>query len=176
MSRSTHEVSLEIVEVITVFDGSSSEVTGLVNGDFAKIVTKDGAVTAVTATVSEINAGTRPGEYKVSFTPDAVGQWRVRIEQSSGAAYNKRGWQATYDVIAAGGALTPSSIAAAVWASVLETGFSASRILRIIAAVLAGKSTGGRASLTARNLADTQNQVVGAADDQGNRTPSSYGA
>lgn len=171
MGRSAQKMGVLIQDVITVFDGVGTEVTGLVNGDFTKILHKDGVVSAVAVTVTEIGAG----EYKVSFTPDAKATWRLRIEQSSGAGYNKKGWQDTYDVTE-DGLPTLADIVAAVWGAILETGFSASRILRIIAAAVAGKSTGGRASLTARNLADTQNQLVGTANEQGDRTPSSYGS
>lgn len=62
-----------------------------------------------------------------------------------------------------------------VWAAVLETGFSASRLVRIIAAAVAGRSTGGPGGFTARNLADDQDQLTGTADTDGNRTPSSFG-
>ena len=63
-----------------------------------------------------------------------------------------------------------------VWAAVLETGFSASRLVRIIAAAVSGKSTGGPGGFTARNLGDTQDQLTGTADTDGNRTPSSFGS
>jgi hypothetical protein len=71
--------------------------------------------------------------------------------------------------------LSITGIAAAVWAYVIETGFSALRMLRIIAAAVAGKSTGGATNLTARDLADTTNMIQGSADSSGNRTPTSYG-
>lgn len=68
------------------------------------------------------------------------------------------------------------TLVADVWAAVLETGFSASRLIRIIAAAVAGKSTGGPGGFTARNLPDTQDQLTGTADTDGNRTPSSFGS
>lgn len=67
-------------------------------------------------------------------------------------------------------------IAAAVWALALETGFSASRIMRIIGAATAGKASGGAGSPVIRNLGDTLDQVTGTADSSGNRTAASYGA
>ncbi len=188
MSRSLEKTGVEIVEVITVFDANGDEVTGLVNADFDQSVTKDGAVSAVLAVVSEINAGTRPGEYKVSFTPTSAGQWRVRLEQSSGSAYNRHGWDADYNVttdgilslatIAAGVLAvvpTAAAIAAAVWAYVVETGFSARRMLRIVAGLLAGGSSGGLVNVTVRDLSDSENIFTGSADANGNRTPGSYG-
>jgi hypothetical protein len=157
---------VQVIETITVFDQTGTEVTGLVNADFTKVLHKNGAVSAVAVTVAEIGAG----EYKVTFTPDAVGQWRLRIEQSTGNAYNKKGWQETYD------ASTEGSLSAAeVWDYVLETGFSAKRLLRIVAALVAGKSTGGLVNVTVRDLADTENMMTGSADAAGNRTPTSFG-
>jgi len=58
----------------------------------------------------------------------------------------------------------------------VEDGFTLRRTLRIIAAAVAGRTSGGPAGFVARNLGDTQNQVDGAADADGNRTVSSYGS
>ena len=66
--------------------------------------------------------------------------------------------------------------AAAVWEEVLETGFTADRLLRIVAAAAAGKVSGGPGSPVFRNVADTQDQVTGTADSSGNRTAASYGS
>ena len=171
MSRSVEAVGAQIIETITVFDGTGTEVTGLVNADFTKSLTKDGVAQSVAGVaVAEIGAG----EYKVTFTPASAGTWRLRVEQSSGNAYNKKGWQETYRVTT-DGFPSVAAIAAAVWAYVLEAGFSAGRILRIAAAALGGKSTGGRANFTARDLADSENMIVGSADADGDRTPSNYG-
>jgi len=62
------------------------------------------------------------------------------------------------------------------WTEELEAGFTSSRILRIIAAAVAGETAGGPAGFTARNLSDTADQIVGTATPDGNRTPTSYGA
>jgi hypothetical protein len=59
----------------------------------------------------------------------------------------------------------------------LESGYSVARALRIIAAAVAGKSSGGPAGFTARNLTDTADQISGAADPaSGNRTSVTHGA
>lgn len=71
--------------------------------------------------------------------------------------------------------LSPQAIAAAVWAASLEPGFDASRVMRIVAAATAGRASGGPAGFTARNLANTQDQLVGLADLSGNRTSAVYG-
>ncbi len=172
MSHSVQKVGVQIVETITVFDNTGAEVTGLVNADFTKALHKDGVVqSAAGVAVTEIGIG----EYKVTFTPASAGTWRLRVEQSSGSAYNKRGWEETYDV-SVGGVLSTSDVAAAVWAYLVEGAFTAGRMLRIVAAVLAGKTAGGRSSITARDLSDSTNMLVGSADEAGDRTPTSYGS
>lgn len=65
--------------------------------------------------------------------------------------------------------------AAGVWAAILEGAFTAGRILRIIAAGVAGKDSGGPGGPVFRNLADTQDQITGTADASGNRSAATYG-
>jgi hypothetical protein len=69
-----------------------------------------------------------------------------------------------------------SAPAASLLTAELETGFDVGRALRIIAAAVAGKTSGGPAGFSARNLSDTTDQIVGTATSDGNRTPTSYGS
>lgn len=69
-----------------------------------------------------------------------------------------------------------TEVADAVWAKALETGFSADRILRIVASAVAAKVSGGPGSPVFRNLQDTADVITGTADASGNRTAASYGA
>lgn len=72
--------------VIAVFDALDAPVTGLVNADFTtKNLTKDGAVSAIAVTVTEINAGTRPGRYKVDWTPTADGEYELLVAEPTNA-------------------------------------------------------------------------------------------
>lgn len=64
----------------------------------------------------------------------------------------------------------------AVWAKALETGFTADRLIRTIAAAVAGKVSGGPGSPVFRNVGDTVDQITGVADSSGNRTTSTIGA
>lgn len=57
----------------------------------------------------------------------------------------------------------------------VEPGFDQARVLRIIAASVAGKVTGGPSGFVARNLSNTQDQVSGTADNGGNRPSATYG-
>jgi hypothetical protein len=64
----------------------------------------------------------------------------------------------------------------AVWAAILESGFSADRLMRIIAAAVAGKASGGPGSPVFRNVGDTTDMITGTADASGNRSAATYGA
>lgn len=68
------------------------------------------------------------------------------------------------------------AIAAAMWAEHVEPDFTARRMLRIVAASVAGKTSGGPGGFVARDLSDTQDMIVGAADmASGDRVPTAYG-
>lgn len=61
--------------------------------------------------------------------------------------------------------LTTTNIAAAVWAQIIEAGFSAQDVMQLLAAVAAGKTEivdlgGGAATVTFRDLGDTKDSVV----------------
>jgi hypothetical protein len=56
----------------------------------------------------------------------------------------------------------------------MEPGFTFAEALRIMAAVIAGKSSGGPGSPVFRDLADSKNRVIGTADSSGNRTAATY--
>ena len=62
------------------------------------------------------------------------------------------------------------------WTEAIESGYTAADILRLIAAVTAGKVSGGPGSPVFRDLGDTKNRVTGTADSNGNRTAVTYDA
>jgi hypothetical protein len=80
------------------------------------------------------------------------------------------------DIVVTGTGLTTANVGDAVWDTLLEAGFDAGRILRIIAAATAGKVSGGPAAPAFRNLSDTQDQITGTANSSGDRTSATYGA
>jgi len=63
-----------------------------------------------------------------------------------------------------------SSIAGAVAASVVDGTYTLSQVLKIVAAVTAGKVSGGPGSPVFRNLTDVSDVVSGTADASGNRS------
>ena len=72
--------------------------------------------------------------------------------------------------------LSPQSLAAAVWANIIESGLTAEEAMRLIAAATAGKvSGGGTATNTIRNaVADSKDRIVATVDVDGNRTAITY--
>lgn len=59
------------------------------------------------------------------------------------------------------------------WTEVIESGYTAAEILRLLASVMAGKSSGGStgaATVAFRDLGDTKDRVTAAVDGSGNRT------
>lgn len=83
MSTYIYKLNQQISDIIYI-QSAGSPVTGLVNANFTKYLMKDGAAAAETITVTEINAGTRPGIYAVTFTPTAgVGDYQYLVYATS---------------------------------------------------------------------------------------------
>ncbi len=134
------------------------------------------------------NVGTLSSYLDITATGDSVETTGRRIHRSDGARPIRSpttgggaidvSWRDPVTVVATGSGVLPSDvtdIATAVWEEVLETGFSASRIARTTASAVAGKTSGGPSTFTARNLSDTQDQITGTADASGNRSTATYG-
>jgi hypothetical protein len=170
VSRTLWKVSTQIRGVFTVYDAANAGVTGLVDGNFTKRLTLNGANDATAVTVTEV----ANGRYTYTFTPGSTGHWHVWI---TNATYNLRGWTEDFDVTT-DGAPSLSDITNDILTRTdgVETGFTVRRALRIIAAAAAGKVSGGPGSPVFRNMADTADQITGTADASGNRTAASYGA
>lgn len=75
-----------------------------------------------------------------------------------------------------GDVLTTGNVASAVWDAIAEGVITYDQMLRIIAAATAGKSSGGPSDPVFRNLSDTQDQITGTADSNGDRSAVTYGA
>lgn len=70
-----------------------------------------------------------------------------------------------------GATLTTANVGDAVWAKIIESGYSAEEIIRLLTAALAGKTTGaGTTSMQFRDLSDTKDRISGTLDSSGNRT------
>lgn len=66
--------------------------TGLVQSDFTVSLIKDGAISAVPVTITEIGSGL----YSVSFTPNSIGLWSINVRVT---AYTRARYQKCYHVI-----------------------------------------------------------------------------
>lgn len=74
------------LETFPFIDLTNSLVTGKVNANWSKIVTRNGVTSAVAVTVSEVSG--QSGYYSASLTPDAVGSWTVVLSvDHSGYTY-----------------------------------------------------------------------------------------
>jgi hypothetical protein len=68
-----------------------------------------------------------------------------------------------------------ATVAAAVWAYVVEGSYTAVQFMRLTAAVLYGKATGlGTTTVYFRDMADTKNRVVATVDSVGNRSSQTH--
>lgn len=90
MSRSVQKVSAAVYCYFEVFDSSNNPVTGLIDGDFTKLYTKDGVSLGTTVTVAEI----ANGRYYAVINPGTAGHYRLHIKQ---ATYAPRGWVESFD-------------------------------------------------------------------------------
>jgi hypothetical protein len=78
-------------------------------------------------------------------------------------------------IVVTGTGLSTANVGSAVWTYLVEAGFDAARVLRIIAAATAGESSGGPSSPVFRDLSDTENMITGTANADGDRSAVTYG-
>lgn len=116
-SPATEKVSVLVRRSIFVFDASNVAVTGLVNANFTKKLSKDGATSATAVTVTEVDSVNNPGEYSVTFTPVATGAFTVSVYH---ATYNLRGWHEDVKVTT-DGQLSAAATASAIWNAAMSS-------------------------------------------------------
>lgn len=75
----------------SVFDSAGAAVTGLVDANFTKVLTRNGATSAQTVTVTEIASGL----YTATFTANATGDWSLSVRH---ATHNPEGWEGSWTV------------------------------------------------------------------------------
>lgn len=168
MARSVQKVSTSCRADFVVYDSANTPVTGLANGDFTKLLSKDGASDSTTVTVSEIGSG----RYTVTFTPSSVGVWTVIVKN---ATYAPRGFAETYDVTTDGiPSISESADGLLDRSNGVESGRTLRQILRLMASVLLGKASGGAASSVFRDTNDTKDRVTTTANASGDRTSVTY--
>jgi hypothetical protein len=94
------------------------------------------------------------------------GKHAIHLGSISGKSIN-----APNDIAVSDGDLTLAAIAAAVWASVIETGFTALQSMRLMLSALAGKLSGAATTtVVIRDVNDTKDRITATVDADGNRT------
>jgi hypothetical protein len=157
MSRSVQKVSTLVRADFTVYDSLNNKVTGLVNADFGKFLSVDGVASGVIVTVTEVNAGTRPGEYTATFTPPTTGVWYLLINN---AANNPRGWDEDFDVTVTGPDLGVFVV----------DGYTYNQIMELLGAALAGKISGAPLNPVFKSMDNLATRITAVCDASGNRT------
>lgn len=115
-----------------------------------------GAITATLRGTATLEADITP------FTTLSPENLAASVWNSLAASFNSVGTM--------GEKMNDAGSAANPWTEVIESGYTAAEILRILAAVAAGKSSGQPTSPVFRDLGDTKDRVSGTVDSSGNRT------
>ncbi len=161
--RVTKKVSVLVRAEFVVYDTNNDPVVGLGNGDFTKLLSKDGVDDATAITIAEV----ANGRYTYTFTPGSVAYWSVVIRN---ATYNKRGWQDEYDVTTDGNPSVADiangllDLANAVDTKTLR------QIFRLMGAFGAGKSSGTALTDVVRAIDDSKDRITATIDANGHRT------
>ncbi len=144
----------------------SISVTPLVSaGTLVGSLVLDGSLVSPSITVlpvvsAGILIGTSPADGSLIAPSVSVGSTIVAGSLSSAAAPTT----CTLDQISI------DAVADAVWEKILEDGFSAKEMMRLISSSLAGKVSGaGTGTVTFRSIGDTANRIIADVDDSGNR-------
>lgn len=133
-----------IVTLIAAITGSGTVTAANVQAFLAAVaaLTGSGSVTANRSALGALLAALT-GEGEVDLTPAAIGELDA-------------------DLVVTGTGLTTANVGNAVWAKVIEAGFTAEQVLRLIAAVAAGDATGLESgSPSFEGLDETTTRVAG---------------
>lgn len=146
---------------------SSDHVTGKEGLTLTITASKDGAAFAsISPTVTERGDGWYSLALTTSHT-DTLGDFGLHIEATGADPTD-----AIDQVVAAlPGEVTDATVTAAVLAGVVEGAYTIQDMLRLMAAVLLGKVTGGgTATNTFRDTGDSTDRVIATVDASGNRS------
>lgn len=145
---------LAAVAALSGTGGVSATATGLgaLDGD----ISGSGALSSTLTGRGELSADI------VSYGDLTIEGMRDAVWNAVAASYNTSGTM--------GEKMNDAGSAANPWTEVIESGYTAAEILRILASVAAGKSSGQPTAPVFRDLGDTKNRVSGTVDTNGNRT------
>jgi hypothetical protein len=162
----------------------ATTLSGVMRGDAAMLGSLAGTSTAsvVTRGTADMCANIAQGAETLTSKSIATEVWNTLAAEANdpgtmgnrlnGAASSGDPWgtplPGSYPVGTAGNAV--GNMGEAVWSKLIEAGLTAEQILKVIAAVTAGKATGGgTTAVTFRDLADTKTSVALTVDSKGNR-------
>lgn len=133
-----------IVSLIAAITGSGTVTAANVQAFLSAVASLtgsgdlDGTVTGLGALLSALT-----GSGDIDLTPTAIGELDA-------------------DLVVTGTGLTTANVGAAVWAQIIEAGFSAEQVLRLLAAVNAGSATGLESgSMSFTGIDGTTERVAG---------------
>lgn len=118
-------------------------------------LTGTGSITAGLRGTATLEADITP------FTTLSPENLAASVWNSVAASYNSVGTM--------GEKMNDAGSASNPWTEVIESGYTAAEILRILSSVIAGKSSGQNTAPVYRDLGDTKNRVSGVVDEDGNR-------
>ena len=170
-----------VVSMLAAFSGSgtlAAEIQGRLNATID--MTGSGDLSAdMTAVANAIIALSGTGDLEATIS--AIGDMTIDMVVTGTGLSTANVGQAVWAAIAAanngagtmGEKLNDAGSASNPWTEVIESGYTAAEILRLLAAVMAGKSSGGTSGATTvvfRDLGDTKDRVEADVDGSGNRT------
>lgn len=145
---------LAAVAALTGTGDADGILTG--TGELEAILLGSGLATSTLTGVGELEADI------VSYGDLTVEGMREAVWNAVSASYNTSGTM--------GEKMNDAGSAANPWTEVIESGYTAAEILRILAAAAAGKTSGQPSAPIFRDLGDTKNRITGVVDSNGNRT------
>jgi len=113
------------------------------------------------------------GAYQAAVDGGNLADGLLRVANTGSPQVLLRSSAASTLVVGSGGSTAPtaSQNATAVWQYLIEAGYSAEQLMRLMAAFAAGNGIGlGGPTPKFRDLANTKDRIVAALDQNGNRT------
>lgn len=119
-------------------------------------MTGSGAITATLRGTATLEADITP------FTELSPESLAASVWNSVAASFNEAGTM--------GEKLNDAGSASNPWTEVIESGYTAAEILKLLAAASLGKTSGQPSNPVFRDIADTKDRITGVVDSSGNRT------
>lgn len=171
-SESTAARRRVYLHLVDATDGMTPE-TGEAAGQ-PQISTNGGSWANTSATLTAIGNG----RYYVELTTGelgTLGNIQLRYKSANTAEAIASAQVGLFDPFSGSSAPSAATIAAAVWAYVLEGSYTATHFMRLMASVLFGKASGlGTTTVYFRDMADSKNRIQANVDAVGNRSTQTH--